>query len=92
MLPLTCLPQLPRLSTGAAMLELVVHQLGQRLALPAVELGPFLTGQGAEAGEVLDTGTNLQKLKKRVSHVRGSWRQWSASRSWAPVENLQEGE
>jgi len=63
MLPLTSLPQLPRLSTGAAMLELVVHQLGQRLALPAVELGPFLTGQGAEAGEVLDAGANLQKLK-----------------------------
>ena len=90
--PLTSLPQLPRLSTGAAMIELVVHQLGQRLPLPAVQFGPFLAGQGAEAGEVLDAGAHLQKLKSESLMFEAAGDSGARVVHRTPVENLQEGE
>jgi len=54
---------LQRLSTVAAMLQFVIHQLRQRCALPAVPLGLFFAADAAKPGQVLPSGAHLKKLK-----------------------------
>jgi hypothetical protein len=72
------------------MLELVVHQLGQRGALPAVPLGPLLAGKRPEAGEVLAAGAYLEKLKSESLMFDTASDSQTRDVHGAPVENLRE--
>jgi len=74
------------------MLEFVIHQLGQRLALPAVQIGPFVPGDCAKTGEVLDAGAHLQELKNESLMFEATGDSGARVVHGAPVENLQEGE
>jgi len=72
------------------MLEFVVYQLRQRGALPAVQFGPLLAAEGAQPGEVLDTGAHLEKLKSESLMFDAACDSDSRLGHGAPVENLQE--
>jgi hypothetical protein len=54
---------LQKLSTVAAMLQFVIHQLRQRRALPAVPLGLLFVADAPQPGQVLPPGAHLKKLK-----------------------------
>src|SRR5208283_1099099 len=52
-----------KFSTVAAMLQLVIHQLGQRLTFPPVPLRPFIRAELSQASKVLPARPNLNQLK-----------------------------
>lgn len=72
------------------MLELVIHQLRQRGALPAVPFGAFLGAEGTEPGKVLAAGAHLKKLKSESLMFNAACDSQTRDGHGAPVENLQE--
>jgi len=72
------------------MLELVIHQLRQSFALPAVQFGPLVAGQGTETGEIPDAGAHLKKLESKSLMLDAASDRGARFDHGAPVENLQE--
>jgi hypothetical protein len=71
------------------MLHLVIHQLRQRGALPAVQLVPLPVVHGAETGEVLAARAHLKELKSESLMFDAAGNSQTRVVHRAPVENLQ---
>jgi hypothetical protein len=70
------------------MLHLVVHQLRQRGALPAVQFRPFPAAYISETGEVLAARAHLKKLKSESLMFDATGNSQTRMVHGAPVENL----